>query len=126
LRPSRVHQGGVGVFAIRNIRKDELIFLGDNEEIRWVDKASFKNEPKAIRELYKDFPIIKRSRYGCPLNFNRLTVAWYINEPRKGDRPNVRCETAQAEYEFYALRNIKAGEELTVVYDYSDPPPPAS
>jgi hypothetical protein len=39
-------------------------------------------------------------------------------------RADVRCETKQAEYEFYALRNIKAGEELTVVYrDYSDSPP---
>jgi hypothetical protein len=123
LCPSRVDEGGVGVFAIRPIPRGELIFWGDNEEIHWVDEASFKRQPKAIRELYRDFPTIKGPRYGCPLNFNRLTVAWYINEPRKGERPNVRCEAGQGEYDFYALRDIKAGEELTVVYDYSDSPP---
>jgi len=124
LRPSQVHQGGVGVFAIKNVRKGEPIFPGDAEEaIQWVEKASFKNESRSVRKLYNDFAVIKGSRYGCPLNFNQLTPAWYINEPRKGQRPNVRCETVQAEYEFYALRNIKAGEELTVIYDYSDAPP---
>ena len=123
LRPSGVARGGVGVFAIRRIRRGEHIFPGDNEEVRWVDKAAFKGAPKAVRHLYRDFPVVKGSQYGCPLNFNRLTPSWYINEPPEGERPNVRCEAAQGEYDFYALRDIRAGEELTVVYDYSDPPP---
>jgi hypothetical protein len=52
---------------------------------------------------------------------NRLTVSWYINEPKRGKRPNVRCDD---NYDFYTLVKIKAGDELTVDYSkYSDPLP---
>jgi hypothetical protein len=48
-------------------------------------------------------------------------VSWYINRPKAGERPNVYCN---ADYDFFALRNIKAGEELTADYStYSDPMP---
>lgn len=57
--------------------------------------------------------MIKGGRYECPPTFNRLTVAWYLNEPRKGEGPNVRCNDS---YDFFALRDISAGEELTVDY----------
>ena len=51
---------------------------------------------------------------------HRLTVSWYINEPKLGDKPNVYCKN----YDFYASREIKDGDELTVDYSkYSDPMP---
>jgi hypothetical protein len=124
---SKVDKNGVGVFAIRGIKKDALLFRGDNEEFLWVEKASFGGQPRAIRRLYDDFAVLDESQYCCPLNFNRLTVSWYLNEPAEGNEPNVRCEKGEEQYEFYALRAIKAGEELTVVYDtYSDLPPKAA
>lgn len=117
----------MGVFAIRDIKKDELIFRGDNEEFLWVDRASFGGQSRAIRRLYDDFAVIDGSQYCCPLNFNRLTVSWYLNEPATGKAPNVRCEKREEQYEFYALRAIKAEEEFTVVYPtYSDLPPKAA
>jgi len=42
-----------------------------------------------------------------------MTISWYVNEPRSGEKPNVRCGRNDL---FYALRDIKAGEELTVDY----------
>jgi hypothetical protein len=64
-----------------------------------------------------DFSIIKGALYGCPTSFNRLTPAWYINESKK---PNARCDE---NYYFRALRNVDAGEELTVDYGtFSDLP----
>jgi hypothetical protein len=58
--------------------------------------------------------------FGCPTNFNRLTISWYLNKPKRGGKPNVYCKN----YDFYASRKIKAGEELTVDYSkYSDPMP---
>jgi hypothetical protein len=121
LKPSQVDKHGVGVFAIKDIKKDAQIFVGDNEEFLWIDEGSFKGQPHAIRELYDAFAVIDKSEYLCPINFNRLTVSWYINEPRTGEQPNVRCEANEEQFEFYALRHIAAGEELTVVYkDYSD------
>jgi hypothetical protein len=114
LGPSKVHKGGVGVFAIRNIREGADLFLGDNDEILWVREKIFSKQPAQIRELYGDFAIEKGGWYGCPLNFNRLTMSWYINEPKPGDKPNVRC--VNETYDFCALRDIRAGEELTVDY----------
>ena len=46
-----------------------------------------------------------------------LTTSWYLNH---SDEPNV---AADEHYLFYALRDIKAEEELTVDYHtYSDEP----
>lgn len=110
IRPSR--HGGVGVFAIRDIPKRTQLFYGDDDEIVWVDWGTIRRLPKEVRKLYEDFCIIKNKGriYGCPANFNRLTVAWYLNSSSK---PNVVCD---GDFRFFAKRNIRAGEELTVDY----------
>lgn len=130
LAPSKNHKGGVGVFAIKDIEKETPLFSADNEEILWVDESIVKSacqKNPATRLLYHYFPIYKKGcdgkdgKFGCPTNFNRLTTSWYINEPKRGGRPNVRCDE---NYDFFALENIKAGDELTVDYSkYSDPLP---
>ena len=51
--------------------------------------------------------------YRCPKNFNLMTISWYLNEPRAGEKPNIRCGENDL---FYALRDIEPGEELTVDY----------
>ena len=116
LAPSKIHKGGVGVFAIRKIKKNTEVFVGDSDEMVWVEHRHVPKKPLPVRELY-DFAVIKDARYGCPPTFNRLTMSWYINH---SNRPNTRCTS---EYDFIALRDIKRGEELTVDYStYNDPP----
>jgi SET domain-containing protein len=113
LKPSKIH--GVGVFAIRNIKKGTYIFSEDNERITWVDESHLQNLPSPLGRLYKDFAIIKGKKYGAPRNFDRLTTAWYLNH---SDKPNVAIDK---HFRFYALRHIRSGEELTVDYNtYSD------
>jgi FRG domain len=109
LRPSKAKAGDVGIFAIRPIKRNAKIFTGENEEITWT---SAKDIPKSgqIKKLYEDFGIGKSDRLGTPTSFNRLTPAWYMQDSKK---PNVRCDD---DYDFYALRNIRQGEELTVDY----------
>lgn len=115
LAPSKIHNGGVGVFAIRKIRKDMPLFPGDNDEMLWVEEKSLPKKRSALRDLY-EFAVIKNGRYGCPPTFNRLTVSWYMNH---SDEPNVKCKD---DYDFVALKEIKPGEELTVDYStYNDP-----
>jgi hypothetical protein len=122
LASSKMHQGGVGVFAITDIKKDTHLFHGDNEEMSWIKESDFKQTPVTIRRLYRDFSVFKKESglFGCPSNFNRLTISWYLNKPKRGHKPNVYCNN----YDFYAARKIKAGEELTADYSkYSDPMP---
>lgn len=96
------------------------MFPRDNSRLVWIDEKKLGRLPKEMRRLYLDFAVIdkKGGKYGCPVHFNDMTVAWFLNEPRKGARPNVRCDE---KYDFYALRAIRAGEELTVDYkSFSD------
>jgi SET domain-containing protein len=115
LRPSKIH--GVGVFAIRKIKKGTSIFPGDEAPIRWVKGRYLRKLLPELCRLYKDFSIIKDNgeTYGCPSSFNQLTVAWFLNKPRPRKKPNVGC-SGEPEYMFYALRDIAIGEELTVDY----------
>jgi SET domain-containing protein len=120
IRRSRIH--GVGVFAIRRIKKGTSIFLDDTQEIEWIDGNELKRLPPEIRKMYEDFCIVTDDgkKYGCPTSFNRLTISWYLNEPWRNQKPNVECRD---DYMFYAVRDIAVGEELTVNYDtYSERP----
>jgi hypothetical protein len=112
LKPSKIH--GVGVFAIKDIPKNTKLFSNDLSEMVWIDKDSLKKLPVQINNLYEDFAVPKEDRYGCPANFNRLTMSWYVNDSK---HPNVRCDNS---YNFWTLRDIKSGEELTA--DYSSYP----
>jgi hypothetical protein len=86
------------------------LFQGDESEMVWIHRDMLGRQPKQVERLYEDFAVMKKDRYGCPRTFNTLTPGWYLNESR---RPNVRCDD---QYEFFALRDIKEGEELTVDY----------
>ena len=113
LAPSKIH--GVGVFAIKTIHKGAYIFYDDDEDIFWVKRKNLKSLSKEVRRLYEDFCIKKGDFYGCPKSFNHLTPAWYLNH---SDKPNLGCDKS---YNFFALKKIKKGEELTVDYKtYSD------
>ena len=122
IRPSKIH--GVGVFAIRRIPKGASIFPNDDAPIVWINKGRIKRLRGEIRRLYNDFCIIKDGgeTYGCPVNFSLMTAAWFLNEPKPGKKPNVGC---RKDYTFFALRDIAAGEELTVDYSTFSEKPPA-
>jgi FRG domain len=116
LQPSKLGKAGVGIFAIARIPKGTRVFAGENEEVCWMDKGALpKSGP--LRKLYDEFAIIKGDLYGCPTSFNRLTPAWFMKDSKK---PNTRIDE---NYDFYTLREIAPGEELTVNFvTFSDNP----
>src|ERR1022692_3464282 len=91
---SKIH--GIGVFAITDIEKGMPLFEFDNTEMVWVSAKELENLPPKIKQLYEDFCVIKadKTMYGCPVNFNQLTMAWYMNH---SDDPNVE---SNMEYDF--------------------------
>jgi hypothetical protein len=117
LRPSKIHKGGVGVFAIRPIPKGTNVFEGESERLVWTDANEIPTE-RGLKKLYTDFGVLRDGRYATPANFNSVGPGWYLNSSKK---PNVRCDE---NLDFIAIRSIATGEELTADYDeYSDPVP---
>lgn len=113
LAPSRLH--GVGVFAVRAIPRSTYVFAPDDDALVSVRQQDIRQLPRAIRRLYEDFCIRRGRTLLCPVSFNSLRPAWYVNH---SDSPNL---AADDEYRFYSLRQIRAGEELTIDYStYSD------
>lgn len=108
LQPSTVN--GVGVFAVRPIPRGAHLFAGDTSEIVWIEEKRLPKLPPAIRKLYDDFCVRRHGRLGCPKNFNAMTPSWYVNH---SDRPNVVIDQ---NFDFYAARDIRIGEELFVDY----------
>lgn len=108
LAPSKIH--GVGVIAIRRIPKGTYVFVGDDEEMTWIRKSSIAKISGPLKKLYRDFCVVRNGNFGCPGNFNQLTLPWYLNHSSK---PNL---AADKDLRFFSIRDIKCGEELTVDY----------
>jgi hypothetical protein len=109
---------GLGYLLSVIFPKGANIFEGDTTEMVWIDKSEIVTLEPEIRRLCDDFCVIKGKSYGCPENFNSLTIGWYLNESK--DNPNVRCTN---DYDFVAIHDIKKGEELLANYsEYSDYP----
>jgi hypothetical protein len=113
LRPSPLH--GVGVFAIRKIPAGLCPFADDEGEFIKVPKSALEGMEPELRRLYEDFCVFEGDTVWCPTSFNLITPSYFLNESKT---PNMRCGDDD---NFYALRDIEPGEELTVDYDtYSD------
>lgn len=110
---SRIH--GIGAIAIRPIPGGTNVFANDQREILWVPADAVAALPVGSpeRSFYEDFGIRAGGLIGCPSHFDLLSVGWYCNEPAPGDEPNLH---ATDRYEMIAVRDIAAGEELTIRY----------
>ena len=102
---------GIGVFAIRDIPPDMNPFPGDGGPTRLVPSEVVDGIANAeMRRLYLDFCPLVDGHYLAPADFNRMTIAWYLNH---SDQPNVLTDR---DVEFRTARLIRTGEELTVDY----------
>jgi len=111
LGSSKTH--GVGVFAIRAIKKDinPLISCLDDEEIKFT-KSELKHLPLAVRKQIQRFCFYDLKKTMIPrIGMNAMSMAIYLNHSKK---PNLRLNK---EGQFQALRAIKKDEELLIDYD---------
>jgi len=114
LRPSTVDGGGIGVFAVRNIMKDQKVADGIHEEdyedmIPWARFGAFDWD---VQKKIMDFCIGTPEGFIPPedLDFNKLSVEWYLNHSCEGN-----CGFND-EGDFVAIKDVSRGDELT--YDY--------
>jgi SET domain-containing protein len=109
--PSKIE--GVGSFTDRAIAKGELVRCWDGKDSRFI--AEKKAHASADVALIKRFGIRVRGGYWAPLDFVRISAGWYTNHSEK---PNLGSDDGDVTY--YALRDIRKGEELTIDYRKMD------
>lgn len=114
LRPSLIDDGGVGVFAVSNLRAGHYIADGVEESdyerlVFWRRLGEFDED---VQRKIHDFCIGTQEGFIPPenLDFNGLTIEWFFNHSCEG---NVGFDDAG---NFIARRAIRKGEELA--YDY--------
>jgi uncharacterized protein len=111
LKPSAIPGAGIGVFATAAIPRGtllrDLFAPGDVRRLTWAEFDAL-DVPAEIKENF-----VTRYETECfvPACFNCMSVGWYLND---SDQPNLRHD---ADYNYYALCDIAAGEELLIRYD---------
>jgi hypothetical protein len=106
---------GIGVFAITEIKEGHFIAEGihlEDEELI-VQWGEVKHLSKEIHKKINDFCVGTQEGFYPPdnLDFNTLTVDWYLNHSCDG---NVGFNEKG---DFIAIKDIKKGSELT--FDYA-------
>jgi SET domain-containing protein len=105
LKPSTIKDGGIGVFALHDIEKDAYmeLFLKDFQE-ELLDEKDVPEELQVYCLNHESGKLL------CPKLFNRMDIGNYLNHL---ENPNLRYEKSKG---YFALRDIKAGEELFANY----------
>jgi len=110
LKPSKF---GVGVFAVHDISQGTYLRLFGDEKlyehrIRLMDK-------KDVSEVFRDYCMSRGEQLVCPEDFGQMPVGWYLNHSG-----NFNAE--HRDYNWYASRDIKAGEEILIDYNTLEEP----
>lgn len=109
LAPSKIHNAGVGVFALTNIEKNEIVFRPDkNEFILWRNLQGIENN---IYEHIKSICNHNDDGFWIDCSINKVNASYYVNH---SDDPNLFHDLEHDV--FYAIKNITIGEELLCKY----------
>jgi len=119
LKPSTL--GGIGVFATHDIPVGTLLF-NKSFELRTL---KVKDIPA---ELMQYCIYINDEECLCPERFDRMEIGWFINH---SVTPNIAKKTIVQNADLindikvrsiYAIKDIKAGDEILIDYNYLDEP----
>lgn len=108
---------GVGVVAIKNIKKGTELFIGAGDRKLFRFKSSeLSGVDKETMGMVKGFFVRdQKGDYLIPEGgLDNINIAFFMNHSNK---PNVMSDDGDS---FFAARNIKKGEELTVNYSAFD------
>lgn len=119
IRPSKTFPGQVATFAVRDIKKGEVLDDVDSpEEVVYLPERDFKKLDLITQKKIKSFCIRdEENEYCVPADLNNMGSSWYFNHSCCA---NVGYDKKGS---FVAARNIKKNEELFLDYGlmFTDP-----
>ena len=107
---SQIPNAGIGVFSLSEIPKDYPIFgpRQKNYFLRWEELSDVSD---AVLDYIKSICHSNEEGFFIDSFLDQIDISFYVNH---SDSPNlIHDENADV---YFAARNIKAGEELTVFY----------
>ena len=108
LRASLIH--GVGVFTLVKIKKGTELPLFEDDDFRFIHTSQVKKTGLPAK-LIRKYSISFSDGYSSPVNFHRMSIGWYLNH---SDNANAYHNS---DYDYFAIRDIKKDEEITIDYD---------
>ncbi len=107
LRPSP--HDGVGVFSTHGIRRGSRLRLFPGPASRFV-RVENERDLSLLALFSRWFGIEGTKGYYVPHDFGCMEIGWYLNH---SPDPNAYHDEA---FDYFASRDIQAGEEITVDY----------
>jgi hypothetical protein len=111
LKPSTIAGAGVGVFAMHDINEGTPLFRAERNITRTLKTKDLPQE-FAKYGIYEENGLCR-----VPERFDRMEIGWYINHSAT---PNIgirNCPERNGAARLYAIKNIKAGEEIVMDYN---------
>ncbi len=110
LKPTKY---GIGVFAAHNIKEETYLRLFRDEDASMVSIVRKKED---VPEFFRQYCVDRNDgNLLCPKDFGRMEAGWYLNHSKT---PNAY----HRDYNYYALRDILEGEEITIDYNFLEEP----
>lgn len=113
LRPSTIAGASVGVFALHDIAKDTALEFVPEPA---VEPMRLMGEEDIPPELLGYCIAREGGLYSAPQAFNHMWIGWYLNHSAT---PNAE---EREEERYYAIRDITAGQEITIDYNKFNEP----
>jgi SET domain-containing protein len=103
---------GVGVFAAHGIKEGTYLRLFREED---DSRTAIVRKKEDVPEYFRQFCVSRGETLRCPSDFGRMEIGWHLNHSKT---PNAQHRN----YNYYALRDIKEGEEITIDYNTLEEP----
>lgn len=104
---------GVGVFIAHGIKKGTYLRLFEDEEK--TTEVSILRKKNDVPDFFAKYCINRGEVLRCPKDFGCMEIGWYLSH---SNTPNAH----HINYKYYALHDIKTGEEITIDYNALEEP----
>ncbi len=102
---------GVGVFAAHDIKiNTPMRLFGDANPRRILKKDD-------IPEEFRNFCADRGETMICPPDFGYMPHGWFLNHSQNSNTETRGGYNEKDGYSFFAKKDIKAGEEITIDYN---------